>query len=404
MTAVDPTPTCPHFPFGAGRPVELEPEYIEYRRNKPVARVELPFGGQAWLLTRMPEVKALLSDSRFSRQAMRGLSPRYLEDPIADEGGLPMMDAPQHPRTRRLLNKAFNRRRIETMRPAVRQIVDDLIDAMLTQDGPVDLVAEFGSAIPREVNCALLGVPAADWDHLGSLVDDVVHQGLIPQEQLVASWMALTGYFTQLITARRAAPEHDLISALTEVLDGDDVFSDEEIMMNAVVIFVAGYETTACQIVNMVCALLRDPDQMQWLRENLDRIPEAVEELLRFVPLTAVGVMPAKATEDVEIGGVRIAKGDAVYSSVVSANRDEDVFTEPETLNLRRGREAGQHIAFGYGPHFCLGAPLARVELQVALERLLTRLPGIALARPEAELPLKDGLVLRGFESFPVTW
>ncbi|QDY80073.1 cytochrome P450 [Streptomyces qinzhouensis] len=404
MTEATQSGTCPHFPFSNGRPVELEPEYIEFRRDKPVARVELPYGGEAWLLTRMAEVKEFLGDTRFSRQAMKGLSPRYTEAPIADEGGLPMMDGAQHLRTRRLLNKAFSRRRVETLRPAVTTIVNDLVDAMEAGERPVDLVAEFGNAIPREVNCLLLGVPSEDWTRLGRLVDDVIHQGVIPQEQLIASWTELTGYFMTMIKDRRLTPTEDLISEMLQARNGEDAFTDEEVMMNAVVVFVAGYETTACQIVNMICALLRDTEQLEWLRDNPDALPQAVEELLRYVPLTAAGVMPSVAVEDAEIGGVPIAAGEAVYTCVVSANRDEEVFTEPEKLDLRRGNEVNQHVAFGAGPHYCLGASLARVELQVALEAVLRRMPALRLAVPEAELPLKNGLVLRGFEQFPVVW
>jgi cytochrome P450 len=395
---------CPHFPFGSGRPVDLEPEYGEFRRDKPVAKVELPFGGQAWLLTRMSETKAVLGDSRFSRQAMQGDVPRYVKEEITDVSGLPMLDPPQHVRARRLIAAAMKKRRIEEMRPRLTEIVDDLIDRMMEKGQPADLVADFASVLPARAVCLLLGVPHEEWDTLGGYVAAIMNRGIIPDEELMTAAISLGGYLMALTAARRAEPGDDLISALLQARLGDDAFTDEEVVSNAGVIFAAGFETTRCQIVSSVCALLRHPDQMTWLGKNPEAIPNAVEELLRYVPLTDAGVMPSVAMEDVEVGGVTIPKGEAVYACPVSANRDEMVFERPEVLDLQRGAELNHHIAFGFGPHYCVGAPLARMELQISIAAILRRMPDISLAVPEDELPMKPGLVIRGYDRFPINW
>jgi cytochrome P450 len=397
---------CPHFPFSAGRPLELEPEYAQFRRDKPVARVELPYGGPAWLLTGMREVRSFLGDPRFSRKATVGFTPRFVETPVADQGSVLKMDGADHLRTRRLLAKAFTKRTIEGMHPRMTEIVNDVIDGVLAEEPPVDLVVRFAAVLPSRFICLLLGVPYEDWDLLHTYIRSVVNfnQGAAPMEELVAAWTSLSTYFLQMSAARRQAPGDGLVSALTSVRDGEDGFSDQEVMLNAVSLFVAGYDPAVCELVNMICALMRYPDQMKWLRENLEAVPTAVEELLRFIPMTATGVQPAVATEDVEIGGVTIAAGDTVFASVVSANRDESVFDHAGELDFHRGPELNQHVAFGFGPHHCVGASLARVEMQIVLRAVLERMPNIRLAVPEGELPLRKSVVLRGFDELPVLW
>ncbi|MEU7146387.1 cytochrome P450 [Nocardia sp. NPDC046473] len=397
---------CPRFPFGS-QPGELEPEYARLRRESPVARVELPYGGQAWLLTRMSETKSALGDPRFSRQAMRGDVPRYIEAEIPDDGslsGLPSMDAPQHLRTRRLIAQAFTNRRIEAMRPRLTEIVDDLLDRMMAKGRPADLVADFAAILPANAVCLLLGVSYDEWDALGGHVATLMKEGTVPGEQVFIAWQSLRSRLEALTVARRAEPGDDLVSALTQATVGDDSFTDEEIVDHISVIFAAGYETTKCQIVSSVCALLRYPDQLAWLSRNLDAVPQAVEELLRYVPLTDAGVLPSVAMEDVELGGVLIPKGDVVYPCPVSANRDETVFDRADELDLRRSVGPNRHMAFGHGPHLCVGAPLARMELQIALGAILRRMPEIKLAVPEEQLPLKPGLVIRGYDLFPISW
>jgi nocardicin N-oxygenase len=404
MLANEENGVCPHFPFSSRRPVDLEPEYAEFRRDKPVTKVELPYGGQAWLLSRMAETKAALGDARLSRQAMQGDVPRYIEELITDVSALPLLDPPEHLRTRRMIAQAFKKRRIEEMRPRLTEVVNDLLDRMMEKGRPGDLVADFAAILPARAVCLLLGVPYGEWDTLGGYVAAIMNRGIIPTEELIAAGMALGTRLMELTIARRAEPGDDLISGLIQAAKGEDAFTDEEVVANAGVIFAAGYETTRCQIVSSVAALLRHPDQLKWLRENLEGIPNAVEELLRYVPLTDAGVMPSIAMEDVEIGGVTIPKGDAIYACPVSANRDETVFDRAGELDLRRGAELNQHIAFGFGPHYCVGAPLARMELQITLEAILQRMPDISLAEPEEKLPMKPGYVIRGFDRFPINW
>ncbi|MEU7146388.1 cytochrome P450 [Nocardia sp. NPDC046473] len=395
---------CPRFPFGPRRPVELEPEFAQLRREAPVSRVELPYGGQAWLLTRMTETKAMLNDTRLSRKAMQGDRPRLTKQQLVDLGDLAMMEPAAHTRARRLIVQAFRKCPAEGMRREVTEIVDDLLDRMMVKGPTGDLAADFASLLPSRVICLLLGVPYEDWDKLGGYIRTLVMQDANTGGNAATSAMfSMISYFASLIAARRREPGDDLISALLQATNGDDAFTDEEVKMHAVTIFIAGYETTSCQIVNSVCALLKHPDKLKWLQENPDAMPNAVEELLRYAPLTDAA-MPQVATEDLELGGVTIRKGEVVIPSPVSANHDEAVFERADELDLRRGSELNQHVAFGHGSRYCIGAPIARLELQVALGAIFRRMPDISLAVPEEELRLKSALAIRGFDHFPINW
>ncbi|MEO5875980.1 MAG: cytochrome P450 [Streptosporangiaceae bacterium] len=256
---------------------------------------------------------------------------------------------------------------------------------------------------PQKVICELLGVPFADHGRFRSWSDAFVsttaHTGL----QIRQAAGELDAYLTGLVGERRAEPREDLLSALIQARDDGYELSERELVNLGVGLLVAGHETTAGQIANFTYVLLRHPDQLRSLRERPGLIPQAVEELLRFVPLNNSSVtMPRVAKTDLELSGTRIREGDVVLVARPSANRDESVFTDPERLDLER--DARSHLAFGYGPHFCIGAQLARMELQTALAGLLDRLPEFDLAVPDADLQWKDGVMIRGLRALPIAW
>ena len=390
------------YPFSEPDRLNLDPLYAELRRAEPVARVRLPFGEQAWLATRYQDAKVVLGDPRFSRALSVGRDePRTSPQPIG--GGILSMDPPDHSRLRRLVAKAFTARRVEQLRPATAAIAGELVDAMVAAGPPADLVERFATPLPVRVICMLLGVPAADQHLFRTWSEAIVSTTSLSQQTIVEYLASLHAYMAGLIAQRRDEPTDDLIGALVRARDEDnDRLTEQEMVELAAGLLAAGHETTVTQIANFAYVLLTHPGQLAVLRARPELVPGAVEELLRYVPLGAAAAFARYATEDLELGGVRIRAGEPVIAAMSSANRDATVFDEPDRLDLTR--EAGPHLGFGHGVHHCLGAQLARMELQVALATLLARLPGLALAVPDDELEWKSGLLVRGLRSMPVTW
>jgi cytochrome P450 len=390
------------YPFSAPDRLRLDPFYAQLRRSEPLTRVRLPFGEQAWLATRYADVRTVLGDPRFSRAASVGRDePRITPRPI--EGGMLSMDPPEHTRLRRLVAKAFTARRVEHLRPRARQIADGLIDRMVDAGPPADLVERFATPLPITVICELLGVPVEDQDRFHVWSEAIVSTTSLTPEQIKSYIDSLLGYMSGLIAQRRERPTDDLIGALVRARDEDnDRLTEDEMVRLAAGLLAAGHETTVTQIPNFVYVLLTHPEQREQLRADLDLVPSAVEELMRYVPLGVASSFARYALEDVELGGVLVRAGDPVIGSVASANRDDAVFAEPDTLDLTRS--TNPHIGFGHGAHHCVGAQLARMELQVAVTALLTRLPGLRFAGPEEELEWKSGLLVRGLKRMPVAW
>lgn len=395
--------TVPAYPFGDGMSLEMEPEYARLRAEAPVSRVRLPYGGEAWLVTRYDDVRQVLTDQRFSARAMTSEPdpPRFTPMPLFPAGVM-SMDPPEHTRIRSLVSKAFTARRVEALRPRIRAIAADLADRMTAAGPPADLVAGFALPLPVTVICELLGVPYADQNRFRVLSDALLSTTALPMEEVGAAVMELNGYLAGLIAQRRAEPSDDLLTALVQARDDEDRLSEQELVEFSVGLLVTGHETAATQIANFTYVLSRNPDQLAALRADLSLVPRAVEELLRHTPLGAVSGIPRMAVEDVPMGGVVIRKGEAVIPSINSANHDEALFETPECLQVRR--PDNPHIAFGHGVHFCLGSQLARAELQIALETLLTRLPGLRVEGADEDLAWKHGLLIRGFRELRVSW
>ncbi|MEV0470284.1 cytochrome P450 [Streptomyces prunicolor] len=389
------------YPFATEK-LDFDPLYTALRREQPLCRVQLPYGEPAWLATRYEDVKVVLGDPRFSRAAAVGRDqPRSRPYP-AGAGAMISLDPPEHSRLRRLVAKAFTMRRIDQLRPRVQQIADGLVDTMLAEGPPTDLVHDFGLPLPIAVMCELLGVPFEDRGDFRRWADAYLSTSKFTREQVADSRAQLREYVSGLTAERRSEPQDDLLSALVAARDAEDRLSEEELLTMAETILVAGHETTATQIPNFVYLLLTNPDQLAALRADLDLVPRAVEELLRYIPAGAGSSQPRYALEDVELGGVTVRAGEPVVVDRSSANRDETVYTDPEELDLTR-KEA-PHIGFGHGAHHCLGAPLARMELQVTLHTLLTRLPGLRFADSADDVVWKSGVSTRGPERMPVTW
>jgi cytochrome P450 len=390
------------YPFGRVR-LEPDTQYAELRRSEPVCRVQLPYGPPAWLVTNYRLTKVVLGDARFSRAACVGRdNPRESAVDISQVAdSILSMDPPAHTRIRRLVGKAFTPRRVEGLRPRAAEIAAGLLDCMMSAGPPADLVGSFSYALPAIMICELLGIPESDRQMFRSWTDAIVSTTTTTPVQEQDAYLHLVGYIAELFAERRARPGDDLVTGLVQARDNDDRLSESELLILAMALLVAGYETTAHQITNMTYTLLTKPSHLEQLRQQPDLIPAAVEEMLRF-NVFGSAINPRIATADVQLGDVLVRAGDPVLCSRSSANRDESVFSRPDELDF--GRDPNPHLGFGYGPHFCLGANLARMELRVALGTILSRLPGARIAVPEDSLTWHDGTVMRGLAAFPITW
>ncbi|MER8001492.1 cytochrome P450 [Streptomyces sp. NPDC095613] len=400
MTEVQHAPAEPvSYPFNTSEGIGLSDAYERAREQPGLLRVQLPYGEPAWLATRYADARFVLGDRRFSRAAERDHDDPPRPMPAKRTGGILSMDPPDHTRLRTLVTKAFTVHRMEKMRPDIARLADDLVDGLIETGPPVDLVEDYALPIPVAVICQMLGVPVADRPLFREWSDAALSTSRLTAEEFLAKRQELTDYMAGLVAQHRAKPADDLMSALIEARDVGDRLSETELIDMCVGLLVAGHETTASQIPNFVHVLLDHPDQMRLLAERPELIAGAVEELMRFVPLGAGAAFPRYATEDIEVGGTLVKAGEPVLVATGAANRDAIRFSAPGVLDVERRQV--QHLGFGHGVHHCLGAPLARVELQEALRALLTRLPGLRLA---GDVVWKDQMLVRGPRTMPVGW
>jgi cytochrome P450 len=381
---------------------EPSPEFAHVRDERPVAQVTMPDGRPAWLVTGYAEVRQVLVDQRFSRAAATGPDALSTGLTIANDSILGM-DPPEHTRLRRLVARAFTARRVEELRPRAAKLVDSLLDGIETRPRPVDLVEHFSLPLPVQVICELLGVPAADRPTFHAWSDTLMADWQRDQAEVDAAFEQMTAYFSGLIATKRAEPADDLMTALIAARDEQDRLSEHELVNLSLGLLIAGHETTANQINMFVLTLLHHPDEWARLRSDPGAIPAAVEELSRFVQLGENSVsLPRVTTENVELGGVTLPAGAFVLPAIGAANRDPSAFADADRLDLDRVDNA--HLGFGAGVHHCLGAQLARMQLQEALRGLLRRLPDLRVTVPDSELRFKSGMVVRSLEALPVTW
>ncbi|MBL1084854.1 cytochrome P450 [Streptomyces actinomycinicus] len=381
----------------------LEHPYDIYRRLRdtaPVHRITGPDGTPAWLVTRYDDVRAALTDPRLSLDKRRATAGTYrgLSLPPTLDANLLNMDPPDHTRIRRLVGRAFTPRRIQQLRDPIRRTADRLLDA-LGPHGTTDLVASYAAPLPITVICDLLGVPEEDRLDFRQWTDGLTAPDPARPHAAKEAMAAMLGFLTGLVEAKRRAPGDDLLSDLIAVHDEGDRLSEEELMSLAFLILFAGYENTVQLIGNSVLALLQHPEQLAALREEPARLPSAVEEFARYEGpmLLAMRRFPV---EDVTIAGVTVPAGETVWVSLSAADRDPARFPDPDRLDI--SRDASGQLALGHGIHYCLGAPLARVETEIALAALLERFPALALA--EGELRWRPSLRARGLVALPVTY
>ncbi|MGY1620383.1 cytochrome P450 [Geodermatophilus sp. SYSU D00691] len=383
------------------------PVYARLRADSPVVKVRTP-RFDSYLVTRYEDARAALSDPRLSKDLYRA-GDTYLavfgEKARQINTNMLNSDEPEHSRLRRLVTQAFTPRRIEAMRPRVEEIVEGLLDRIAPR-GRTDFVDDFALRLPLAVIGDLLGIPRQDHEQIlagTQVIRTVGTGGRSPQEDRAAIGEAqqrLHAYFTGLVAAKRREPGPDLVSSLIAARDEQGRLSEAELVSTAFLLLFAGYQTTSDFLGNAVVALLTNPDQLDLLRREPDRIPDAVEELLRFdgsVPVSSFRF----ATEDMEIGGVPVPAGSIVTVVLSAANHDPALVADPDRLDVTRGDVA--HMSFGHGIHYCLGTALARMEATTALRRVLVRLPDLRLDVPVEELQwLPAASAFRGLLELPL--
>jgi cytochrome P450 len=397
----------PRFPMtrAAGCPLHPPPAVLALQAQAPIARVRLWDGSSPWLVTRYADQRALLADPRISHDSEHSGYPHptaALRERTKMSRTFITMDDPEHARLRRMVTARFAIKRVEALRPSIQRIVDGLIDQMLAGPKPVDLVQAFALPVPSLVICELLGVPYADHDFFQANSRILTNRESSPEAAREANGKLL-GYLDRLVTEKLANAGDDLLSQLAiEHVKTGELTQQEEASM-AVLLLLAGHETTANMIALGTLALLEHPDQLAALREADDPklVAGAVEELLRYLTIVHSGLRRV-ALADIEIGDQTIRAGDGVIVATDAGNRDEEAFADPGSLDVHR--DARRHVAFGFGVHQCLGQPLARVELQVVYGTLYRRIPSLRLAADREQVPFKHDGLIYGVYELPVTW
>ncbi|MFG3257429.1 cytochrome P450 [Streptomyces sp. NPDC048172] len=393
----------PRFTYPSKRSDPLRPpeEYAEALREEPVCPITLATGDDAWFVARHEDVRTVLSDRRFSREALfrPGASRAQVVEP--DPDSMLTMDPPRHTRLRKLANRAFSAQRVERLRPYIQQVCDELLDAMEAGPPEADLVEAYARPLALRVICRTLGVPFEDHGRFGAWCDRFMSLTKYPAEEIRRANADMRAYFAELVGAKREDPGDDLISALTGIHDREGEPSESEIVGLGALILLAGHDTTVTTLCGGTASLLLNPEQLALLRADPSLYPEAAEEMARLNgPGGAASIRIA--TADVELGGTRVPEGSAVLAAVGMASRDPEFYPEPDRFLIRRERRT--QVAFGQGSHFCIGAGLARAELAMGLRSLLERFPALRLAVPEEQLRWKDFSVLGGWEEVPVAW
>ena len=385
--------------------------FAQMREHDPVfSQPGLDGESPIWFVTRYEDAAAvLLDDERFVRDPRLALTPEELEAreafPLAleaIENHMLNRDGDDHRRLRRLVTKAFTPRMVEQLRPRIQAIADELLDAV-SSNGEMDLSAAYAFPLPITVIAELLGVPTEDQDRFREWSDAVITP-VISQEELERFFEQMgefVAYLTDLFAARRAEPRDDLISALLAARDDNDALTENEVFGTVVLLIVAGHETTVGLIGNAVLNLLSHPAELERVRADPSSLPAAIEESLRYEgPVERT--LYRWASTNVELGGQTIRKGEGVIAIVNAADRDHHRFPNADLFDV--ARDDKRHLAFGRGSHFCLGAPLARLEAEIALETLFRRLPGVRLAVPQEELAWRPTPGFRRLVALPVRW
>jgi len=380
------------------------PVYAELRAAGPVHRVLDTDGEEVWFVVGYDACRTAFTDPRLSRDWRKSGNMGQIVNTEQDQPALAhmlMSDPPDHTRLRRLVAREFTPRRIDALAPRVQQIADELLDAMLAgEERQADLVASFAFPLPMTVICELLGVPALDRDAFRAWSNEMVAR--TSPEAEARAYQEMPAYLAELVAAKRSRPGQDLLSAMIHTVDeGGDRLSPDELIGMCVLLLIAGHETTVNLIGNGMRALFAHPAQLADLRADFGLLDGAIEEMLRYDG-PVENCTDRLALEDVEMGGVTIPAGSTVLIAMAGADRDPERFQQADRFDIRR--DSRGHIAFGHGLHYCLGAPLARLEGRIAIRTLLERCPDLRLDADESELPWMRGLLIRGARELPVRW
>jgi cytochrome P450 len=388
MTVASDLRSYPFEPFTGDLPAEL----LDMVATEPVSRVRLTDGRPCWLVLGYAECCTVLSDPRFGRE--------HIGRPQARVSGTRdiSMDGPAHAAVRRVASRAFTARRIEGYRSLVQRHVDELIDAMVAGPQPADLVSALVAPLPLRVVCEVTGVPAADWEMFYGWLAGINSIVAFGSSDAVAARSELDAYLAELVTVKRANPGNDLLSVWAA--GGDHDLTDAELVELAVGLLLGGIEvnTTSAGI----RALFQHPDQLDKLRAAPEKMSAAADEILRFTAVSAMTRVQVVAT-DTEFGGFAMRAGEYIMPLGVAGNRDPRVFHDPNVFDIDRV-QAGPTLAFGHGPHVCLGSALGKLQVELATGALLQRMPGLRPAVPLDELPWRHDRLNCGLKSFPVVW
>ncbi|GAA3601612.1 cytochrome P450 [Nonomuraea rosea] len=387
----------PVIPFERSNPLEVPTAYRDLRAKEGIAKVRTQVGDEVWLVSGYEDARALFNDRRLGRshpepeKAARVSASALIGGPQGEAA----TEKAEHDHMRKLFMPSFSARRMKALGEDVGALVDERLERLAGLTPPADLHAELSFPLPVLVICRLLGVPYEDREYfsgvsarMGDLLDE--QKGLAAREEMGA-------YMAGLIERKRHEPGEDVLSDLVDELDDDG-----KISQLAGGLLFAGHETTVNRIDYGVLLLLGNPDQLDLLKADPGLAKAAVEEILRMAAPSLHG-LPRYAHEDIEYGGITISKGEAVVITTPAANRDERIYPDPDVFDIRRP-QTDPHLGFGYGPRFCVGASLARVELEAVFGRLFQRLPGLRLTVPVEELPRTEARITEGFAELPVTW
>ncbi|MCC3771405.1 cytochrome P450 [Streptomyces sp. UNOC14_S4] len=398
----EPVRSCP---FRHDKALEPDPFMSRMLQEAPVTRVQMPYGeGTCWLVTRYDYVATVTSDKRFSRAALIGMDfPRITPAPIVQSEAINVMDPPDLNRVRKIIVKAFTTKQVEEQRPLTQATVNELLDGMEEHGAPADIADHLAGRLPLRAICDMLQIPEEDRRQIRQWAMAMMSMSLTEKTSAAEAKAGLRAYFSELSAERRANPGSDLISSLAQARVGEEMLDSEELAVLAMLLVVTGHDTTTYDICNVIYTLLTHPDHLADLRSRPEILPQALEELLRYIPFRQGVGIPRVALEDVEFDGVTVKKGDVVHVSYLTANRDGRIFPDPDVLDFDR-KDPAVHMAFGYGSHHCLGSHMARMVLQVTLATLLERFPKLRLAVPAEEVKWNTTSIWRYPLTLPVAW
>ncbi|MEU2913005.1 cytochrome P450 [Streptomyces massasporeus] len=391
-------------PFDYSEQLEFDPSLAQLMARGPVSRIRLSYGeAEAWLVTTFDGVRQVTTDPRFSRAAIVGRDyPRMTPEPIVSPESINVMDPPRGTRLRHAAARAFTQSSVKRMTPAIEGVAHRLVDEMAEQGPPADLARALSEPLPNHTICALLDVPVPDRPLMLRLTQQMLTTAPEARQAAAEAKQHLRAYFTTLVAERRKDGGSDLITTMAAGDQGEEPLSDDELAVLALTLILSGNDTATCQISNIAYTLLTRPELHELLRRSPEQLPRLLDELLRHIPFRKGVGIPRVALEDVELEGVLIRAGDFVHVSYLAANRDPEVFADPDALDVDRASHP--HMTFGWGGHHCVASTLAVAELRTAIGVLFTRLPRLRLAVPAQDVAWDTQTIRRFPLELPVTW